>query len=144
MDLMTDGHASADDLKERPLPELLRTLANDLSDLVHEEIELAKAELSQKAKQAAIGGGMFGAAAVAGVMALGTLTACIVALLSLAMPVWVAALIVAIVWAIATAIFAMKGKSNLQQAAPPVPEQAMETTKEDIRWAKTRMRSGRT
>src|SRR5215207_6742471 len=144
MDVRTDRHGSSDDLKERPLPELLRTLANDLSELVHEEIELAKAEIAQKAKQAGMGAGMFGGAAVGGVMTLGTLTACLVAVLALAMPVWVAALIVAVVWAGVTAILAMNGRHKLQQATPPVPEQAIQTTKEDVRWAKTRMQSGRT
>ena len=143
MEVMTQGHGSAEDLKERSLPELLKTLANDLSTLVHEEIELAKAELAQKAKQAAMGGGMFGGAAVAGLMTVATFTACIVALLSLAMPVWVAALIVAVVWGVVAAILMTNGRRKLRQATPPMPEQAIETTKEDVRWAKTRMQSGR-
>jgi ABC-type antimicrobial peptide transport system permease subunit len=140
---VTDAHGSGEDLRERSLPELLKTLANDLSTLVHEEIELAKAELTQKAKLAGMGAGMFGGAAVAGVMTLGTLTACIVALLALAMPVWVAALIVTVVWGVVTGVLAISGKRRVQAATPPVPEQAIETTKEDVRWAKTRMQSGR-
>jgi ABC-type antimicrobial peptide transport system permease subunit len=140
---VTDAHGSGEYLRERSLPELLKTLANDLSTLVHEEIELAKAELTQKAKLAGMGAGMFGGAAVAGVMTLGTLTACIVALLALAMPVWVAALIVTVVWGVVTGVLAISGKRRVQAATPPVPEQAIETTKEDVRWAKTRMQSGR-
>jgi Flp pilus assembly protein TadB len=141
---MTEPDGYADELKERPLSELLGTLAIDLSELAHEEIELAKAELTQKAKRAAVGGGMFTGAVVAAIMMLGTLTACIVAALSLGMPVWAAALIVAIVWGIAAAVLGSKGKRNLERANPPIPEQAIESTKEDIRWASSQMRSGRT
>jgi type IV secretory pathway TrbD component len=141
MDVRTDIRRHVNELKDRPLTELMRTLANDVSALVHEEIELAKAEMTVKAKTAGKGAGLLGGATLGAVMTLGSLTACLIALLALAMPVWVSALLVAIVWAFATAALALSGKRKLQEAAPPVPEQAIETTEEDIRWARTRMRS---
>jgi hypothetical protein len=144
MDMRTDGPSDFQDLRDRSLGELMGGLVKDLSTLVHEEIELAKAEMMQKAKQAGMGAGMFGGAAVGGLMTLGALTACLIALLSLVIPVWVSALIVAVLWGVVTGLLAMNGKRKIQQATPPMPKQAIETTKEDVRWAKTRMRSGRT
>ena len=58
--------------------------------------------------------------------------------------VWLAALIVAVVYAAIAAVLALTGKGKVQEAGPPVPEQAIESTKEDVEWAKTRARSGRT
>jgi MFS family permease len=142
MAVRTDARIHVNDLKDRPLTELLRTLANDVNTLVHEEIELAKAELMQKAKTAGMGAGLLVAAWTAAMLALGTLTAFLVALLAIEMPVWAAALIVGILWAIGAAVLALSGKRKLQEASPPVPQQTIETTEEDIRWAKTRMRSG--
>jgi MFS family permease len=142
MTVRTDPRIHVNDLKDRPLTELLRTLAGDVSTLVHEEIELAKAELMQKAKTAGMGAGFLVGAWTAAMLALGTLTAFLVALLAIEMPVWAAALIVGILWAIGAAVLALNGKRKLQEASPPVPQQTIETTEEDIRWAKTRMRSG--
>jgi hypothetical protein len=41
-------------------------------------------------------------------------------------------------------VLAMTGKQKVQEAAPPVPEQAKESVKEDVQWAKTRAKSGMT
>jgi Putative Actinobacterial Holin-X, holin superfamily III len=142
MAVRTDARIHVNDLKDRPLTELLRTLANDVSTLVHEEIELGKAELTQKAKTAGIGAGLLVGAWTAALLALGTLTAFLVALLAVEMPVWGAALIVGILWAVGAAVLALNGKRKLQEASPPVPQQTIETTEEDIQWAKTRMQSG--
>jgi hypothetical protein len=57
------------------------------------------------------------------------------------MAFWVAALIVTAIWAAVAAVLALQGKSKLQEAAPPVPEQTQDTVKEDVAWAKTRARS---
>jgi hypothetical protein len=63
--------------------------------LVRQELDLAKAELSVKGRQAGIGAGMFGAAGLIGLFAVGALTACLVLLLAPAVTAWPAALIVA-------------------------------------------------
>ena len=60
------------------------------------------------------------------------------------MDVWLAALIVAVVYAAVAGVMAITGKKKVQQAVPPVPEQARDSVKEDMEWAKTRARSGRT
>jgi uncharacterized membrane protein YqjE len=132
------------DLRERPLGELLKQLSEETTQLVHQELELAKAELAQKGRQAGLGAGLFGAAGVIGFLALAALTTCIILLLDGTMPAWLAALIVAAVYAAVAAVLAMRGRAKVKQATPPVPEQTVETVKEDVEWAKTQMRSGKT
>jgi tetrahydromethanopterin S-methyltransferase subunit C len=80
---------------------------------------------------------MLAGAAVAGLLALIALTAVLIAALDTAMPLWLAALIVTVLWAVIGAVLAARGRKELQRAAPPVPEQTVETVKEDIQWAKT-------
>jgi hypothetical protein len=132
------------DLRERPVGELLRDLSQQTGTLVRQEIDLAKAELAQKGKQAGAGAGMFGGAGVVGLLALGALTTCFIAALSTAMATWLAALIVAVVYAAIAAGLALAGRARVRKATPAAPEQTIETVKEDVQWAKTRARSGRT
>src|ERR1700741_379869 len=123
------------DARERPIGELVKDLSSQTSTLVRQEIELARAELQQKGKLAGKGAGMLAGAAIAALLALGALTAGLVALLDTAMATWVAALIVMAVWAIVALVLAKAGQTSLQKATPPAP-QTVETVKEDIQWAK--------
>jgi len=132
------------DLRERPIGELLKQLSEQTTRLVHQELELAKAELQQKGKQAGMGAGMFGGAGALGLAALGALTACFILALNAVMPAWLAALIVAVVYGIIAFVLVKQGQAKLKAAGPPVPEQTIETVKEDVEWAKTQMRSDRT
>ena len=142
-------------LKDRSLGELLKLLSKESATLVRqeielakslvsEEIELAKEELAQKAKQAGAGAGLFGAAAVIGLAAVGAFTAFVILLLSLLLPAWAAAVIVAVVFAAVAALLALKGRDKVQQAAPVVPEQTVSKIKEDVTWFKTDNPSART
>jgi uncharacterized membrane protein YqjE len=131
------------DLYDRPTGELLRELSQQTTELVRQEIELAKAELGEKGKQAGLGAGMFGGAGLFGVGAFAALTTTIIAALDRAMALWLAALIVAVVYGIVAAVLAQRGKQKVQAVGAPVPEQARDSVKEDVQWAKTRMRSGR-
>ena len=85
---------------------------------------------------------MFGAAGIIGLLALITLTACVVALLATAMEVWIAALIVTVVYGAAAGVLAVTGKQRVSEATPPVPEQTVESVKEDVQLAKTQLPSG--
>lgn len=131
------------DLYDRPTGELLRQLSQQTTELVRQEIELAKAEIGEKGKQAGLGAGMFGGAGLFGVGAFAALTTTIIAALDRAMALWLAALIVAVVYGIVAAVLAQRGKQKVQTVGAPVPEQARDSVKEDVQWAKTRMRSGR-
>ena len=132
------------DLRQRPTGELLKELSDQTTTLVRQEIELAKAELAVKGKKAGTGAGMFGGAGVVGFTAFLALTACIIAALDTAMPLWLAALIVAVVYGAVAGVLAMTGKQKVQEAGPPVPEETRDSVKEDVQWAKTRARSGMT
>jgi len=138
------GPGDSDDLRERSIGELLKQLSEETTRLVHQELELAKAELTQKGKQAGAGAGMFGGAGAIGLAALGALTACFILALNAIMPAWLAALIVAVVYGIIAFVLVKQGQAKLKAAAPPVPEQTIETVKEDVEWAKTQMQSDKT
>jgi uncharacterized membrane protein YqjE len=129
------------DLRERPIGELLKQLSQETTTLVRQELELAKAEMAEKGKQAGIGAGMFGGAGIVGLLALGALTACLILALTPAMKDWLAALVVAAVYAAIAGILALIGRSRVRDATPAVPEQTVETVKEDVQWAKTRKQS---
>jgi len=131
------------DLRSRPFGELVQQLAKETSTLVRQEIELAKAEVTEKGRQAGKGAGMFGAAGIIALLALGALTAAAILALDLAVAGWLAALIVAAVYGATAGLLALAGKGRVQEATPPAP-QTVETVKEDIEWAKTRGRSART
>ena len=139
-----DGGARAapEDPRDRGIGELVKDLANQTSTLVRKEIQLAQAEVTQKGKVAGKGAGLLAGAAVFGLLALGALTAALIALLDKAMATWVAALIVMALWALVAFVLAKAGQKSLQRATPPAP-QTVETVKEDIQWAKTQTGSAR-
>ena len=93
---MSTANGDTSDLRERPIGEIAGELTRDLSLLVRQELELAKAEMAEKAKVAAPGLGMLGGASVVGLMAAGALTACLVLVLSTFLPDWLSALLVGV------------------------------------------------
>ena len=140
--MATNG--TSDQLREQPIGELLKQLSQETTTLVRQELELAKAEMAEKGKKAGKGAGMFGGAGVVGFLALGALTAALILALDTGMKAWLAALIVGLVYAAIAGVLALTGKKEVQQATPPVPEQTVESVKEDVQWAKTRTPSART
>jgi MFS family permease len=128
---------------EESLADLTRQLSLQTTQLARQEVELAKAELRVKGKRAAAGVGMFGGAGVLGFYAFGALTACIIAAIAQALDLWLAALIVAAVYGLVAAILALRGKRKVQQASPPVPERAVQSVKEDVRFTKQRAQEAR-
>ena len=125
------------------MADLVKQLTEQTSRLARQEVELAKAELAIKGKRAGLGVGMFGGAGAIAFYALGALIAAAVLGLATAVAAWLSALIVAAVLAAIAGLVALQGKSKLQQATPPVPEQSSESVKEDVQWAKTRAQAGR-
>jgi uncharacterized membrane protein YqjE len=134
----------APDTRDRPLGELLRRFSEQTAELVRKELELARAELGEKGKRAGLGAGMFGGAGLFAMLALGALTACAILALDTAMDAWLAALIVGLAYSAIAGVLALTGKRKVQQATPPVPEQTVESVKEDVEWTKTRAKSART
>ena len=141
---MASGTAgrTEDDLRDHSLPELLKQLSTETTTLVKQELDLAKAEMAEKGRKAGTGAGLFGGATLLGLGAFGALTAFLIALLQTALDhTWLAALIVAAVYGAVAGVLALRGKTKIQEATPPAPEQTVETLKEDVEWAKTRTRS---
>ena len=125
------------------LSELVQQLSEQTSRLAHQEVELAKAELTAKGKRAGIGAGMFGGAGVFGLYGLGALIAAAILALATAVAAWLAALIVASVLGAIAGVLALQGRRQVREATPPVPEQATESVKEDVEVIKTRAQEAR-
>jgi hypothetical protein len=140
----TPGNPPVDDLRDRPIGELLRQLANETTTLVRQELDLAKAEMREKAGKAGPGFGMWGAAGVIALLAGGALTAFLILALDGAMPNWLAALIVGLVYTAIAGVLYLRGKQRVEEAGSPVPEKTIETVKEDVQWAKHPTTSAKT
>jgi uncharacterized membrane protein YqjE len=121
----------------------IKQLSEDLGVLVRKELELARAELSEKAKTAGVGAGMLSGSAISGLLTLGSLTALLIIAIALVLPAWLSALIVTVMWGAVTAILALTGKKKLQDATPLVPQQTIQNVKEDVEWAQTGLKSAK-
>ena len=157
------SHDHLPDVRDQSLTELVRQLADEAKTLARQELELArveaaragqtigalarqelqlaKAEMTEKGRQAGPGIGMVGAAGGIALLAAGALTACSILALADAIAPWLAALVVAIVYAVAAAGLYLMGKQRLEAAGSPLPEQTIETVKENIEWAKNQIAS---
>jgi predicted lipid-binding transport protein (Tim44 family) len=136
-----NGHGK--ELRGNSTSELVKQLSEQTSTLIRQELELAKTELTEKGKSIGIGAGMFGGAGLVGMLALGALTACFILALSEGMAGWLAALIVAVIYAAVAGVIALIGRNRVKEGVPPAPEQTIESVKEDVQWAKTQAKSAR-
>jgi uncharacterized membrane protein YqjE len=132
------------DLRDQPVSELLKRLAHETTMLIRQELDLAKAEMREKMAKAGAGAGMWGGAGVAGLLALGSLTAFLILALDGAMPNWLAALIVGLIYAAIAGLLYLSGKRRVEDVGSPIPEQTVETVKEDMQWAKHPTTSAKT
>jgi len=130
-----------DDKRNASTGELVKELSREISQLVREEIALAKAEMTEKGKKAGVGAGMLSGAAVLGLAAVGGSMVFVILVLDSWMPAWLAALIVTLMYASASVVLAFRGKERISEATPPAPTQTIESVKEDVQWAKTRATS---
>ena len=129
--------------RDQPAGELVRDLSTQVSTLVRQELELARVEMTAKGKEAGIGGGLLGGAGVLALFGVGALTAAAILALATAMDAWLAAVIVAVAWFAIAGVLALIGKSRARRAVPPVPEQTVETVKEDVRYTKEHVQEAR-
>lgn len=129
---------------DRSFGDLLKDLVTDLSVLVRQEIALARVEMTEKAKLYARASAMLMVAVVLAFFAVGVLTACIILAIHLALAAWLAALIVGAAYLLLAGILVLVGAARLRQAGKPVPEQTIETIKEDVSWARQQARSATT
>lgn len=101
-------------------PQLISRAIEDVSTLVHDEIALAKAEIQQSVKSAAVGAGMFSAAGVLALYGGGALVAAAIAGLATVVPIWVSALIIAVALFAIAAVAVLVGKKKVGEATPPL------------------------
>jgi len=122
--------------------ELLSRLSEQTSRLVRDELRLAQKEFQQSARHAGIGAGLFSLAGVLAVLGFATLIGAAVAALSLVLPVWAAAVIVAAVLFLAAGVAGLVGRRQADEVTPAAPR-TVETVKADIEEVKE-ARHGRT
>ena len=120
----------------RSLGQIVGDISADMSTLIRQEMDLAKTELKQEVSKVGKGAGMFGGAGVAGFFTLFFLSLALTYLLDDWMPIELAALIVAVLWGIAAAVLALRGRQEIKNANPQLPT-TQQTLKEDVQWAKT-------
>jgi len=130
------GSDSTARAQEPSTGQLVSALSEQTSQLVRSELELAKAEMSAKAKHAGVGAGMFGGAGVVALYGLGALIATIILSLSLVLAPWLAALIVTVVLFAIAGVVALMGKKQVTQATPAAPQETIDSVKKDIATAK--------
>jgi hypothetical protein len=133
-----------DVLRDRPIGELLKQLADETTTLMRQELDLAKAEMREKAGKAGPGFGMWGAAGVTALLAAGALTAFLILALDGVLPNWLAALIVGLVYTSIAGVLYVNGKHRVEEAGSPVPQKTIESVKEDVQWAKHPTTSAKT
>ncbi|KJY36601.1 MULTISPECIES: phage holin family protein [unclassified Streptomyces] len=111
---------------------LVSRASQQISELVRDEMQLARAEMTQKGKRFGKGGGLVGAAGLIGILAAQALVATCIAALALVLPVWASALIVAAVLAAVAAVIAVAGKKQIAEAGAPVPGKTIDSVKADL------------
>ena len=124
--------AQQQNLNELPVGELIQRMSQQTASLVRQELQLAQVEMKEKGKRAGLGAGMFGGAGVFAIYGVGALIATLVLVLATFLETWIAAAIVTVVLFAIAGVLALTGKKEIEQATPPAPEQAIESTKQDV------------
>ena len=128
----------ATDMNDRPIGELVQQMSQQTATLVRKELQLAQLEMKEKGKHVGIGAGLFGGAGVVALYGGGVLMAAIVLGLATFLEPWISALIVAVVLFAIAGVMGLTGKKQVEQGTPPAPEQAIESTKQDVDEVKER------
>src|SRR5665648_239844 len=130
-----------EDQRQHSIGELVKDLSRETSALVRQEVELAKAEMTETAQEYAMGAGLIAAAAALAFFAFGALTAAAVTALALVFELWLAALIVAGAYLLVGGIMGAVGYNRLKRGGTPVPDETVETIREDVKWLKEKTKS---
>ncbi|MGA8993305.1 MAG: phage holin family protein [Nocardioidaceae bacterium] len=112
--------------------ELVTRLTQQSTELIRNELRLAQAEMTHKAKHAGVGAGLLGGAGVVALYGVGALVATVILALALVVPPWLAALIVTVVLFVIAGVVALVGKKQVTQATPAAPQQTIENVKQDV------------
>lgn len=118
------------------LGELTSRLSQQMSTLVRDELRLAQAETTAKAKKVGIGAGLFGGAGLISVFAVGALVAAAILGLATVVDAWLAAVIVGAALLLIAGLLALTGKNEVSAGTPPAPAEAIAGVKTDINTVK--------
>ncbi|UQU62346.1 phage holin family protein [Couchioplanes caeruleus] len=140
---MTDTRMRLDGSADASAGALVSQMSEQVSTLVRQELELARTEMVEKGKRAGTGAGMLGGAGVLALYGVSALLLTIGAALALALPDWLAALIVTVLVLACAGVAALLGRKQVQQATPPAPTEAVDSTKRDVGTVKAAAREGR-
>jgi len=125
-------HVHTPGIDEASLGELTARMSEQVSRLMRDELALAQLEAKQKAKRLGVGVGMFGAGGVLAFFGAGAAIAAAVLGLATVLDAWLAALIVAGALFVLAGIVALVGKKSVAAGSPPVPRDAIESSKADV------------
>ena len=117
---------------DRSVGELVQQLSNQTATLVRQELRLAQTELQEKGKRVGIGAGMFGGAGLVALYGVGALVAAAIIGIGTLLEPWIAAVIVGVVLLAVAGVLALTGRKQVERGTPPLPEQAIESTKRDV------------
>jgi uncharacterized membrane protein YqjE len=129
-DVLNGGPARP--VTDQSTSELVQRASEQITRLVRDEIQLAKAELTEKGKHAGIGVGLFGGGGVLALYGVGALIATLIIVLDLFLTLWLSALIVTVALFLGAAILALLGKNQVTKAIPPEPQEAVASVKADV------------
>jgi hypothetical protein len=120
------------DPREASTGELIGQLSDQVTRLVRDEVRLAQAEVTQKAKRFGVGAGLFGGAGLVAVLGLNALITAVILGIATALPGWLAGIIVGVVLFAVAGVLALLGKRDVQKAAPPLPTETIASVQTDI------------
>jgi uncharacterized membrane protein len=126
---MTAQHGAPED---QTLGALVHQLSQQIPELIRSEMQLAQAEVAQKGKRAGVGIGMFSIAGLLAFFAVAAFVTTAILGLTYVVDAWLAALIVGVVLVAAAALAGVMGKNKVAEAAPAIPERAVQGIKDDI------------
>ncbi|HEY7173980.1 MAG TPA: phage holin family protein [Micromonosporaceae bacterium] len=123
--------------------DLVKLASEQVSQLIRDELALARMEMQTKAKRMGLGAGLFGGAGVVVFYGVGALIAGIALLIALALPAWASALIVAGGLFLLAGLFALFGRSEVKRAGTPMPDEAIGSVKADVQTLSQAVKDGR-
>jgi hypothetical protein len=138
MNQPTPGTGASGAETPAPAPEnastaqLLASLSDQVTRLVRDEVRLAQAEVTTKAKRLGVGAGLFGGAGLVALLGLNALITAAILGLGNVIPGWLAGILIAVVLFAIAGVLALIGKKDVQQATPPLPTETIESVKTDV------------
>jgi hypothetical protein len=116
--------------------ELIGQLSEQVSTLVRDEVRLAQAEVTQKAKRLGVGAGLFGGAGLVALLGLNAVITAAIFALANVLPGWLSAIIIAVVLFAIAGVLALLGRKDVQQATPPLPTRTIASVQADVETVK--------